>query len=106
MQITIIVDDDQMWPVLHRLAEQRGCGVPALAMSFVAKELGRICLPCAGMGFERNGTNVCIVCGGDGLNPFTKPKAWDPLRICTHTGCTFQPETGNVHGPLCPEFRK
>ena len=72
MQITIIVDDSQTWPLLHRLAEQRGCGVPALVAAFVGKQLGRICLPCAGMGFERDGTNSCTVCGGVGINPHAR----------------------------------
>lgn len=69
MEITIIVDNDQMWPLLHELAEKRGCGVPALIMSFVGNQIGQICRPCAGMGFGHDGTNICTVCGGDGLNP-------------------------------------
>jgi hypothetical protein len=106
MQITIIVDDSQTWPLLHRIAEQRGCGVPALVMSFVGKELGQICLPCAGMGFGHDDTNICTICGGDGLNPFIKPKAREPLRICTNTGCSFQAGVGNIHDSRCPEFRR
>lgn len=107
MQITIIVDNDQTWPLLDRLAKQRGCGVPALVMSFVGTQLGRICLPCAGMGlggeFDEQ-EKGCTICGGDGLNPFVKPKAKDPMKICTHTGCSFQPGVGNVHDSRCPEF--
>jgi hypothetical protein len=41
-------------------------------MSFVGKQLGQICIPCAGMGFGHDGTNICTVCGGDGLNPRAK----------------------------------
>lgn len=38
------------------------------------------------------------------LNPFLTGKK--PLRVCTHTGCTFQSGVGNIHDSRCPEFRR
>jgi hypothetical protein len=38
------------------------------------------------------------------LNPFLNGKK--PMKICTHTGCSFQAGVGNIHDSRCPEFRR
>lgn len=68
MEITIIIDDQQLGPTLEDIARRRGVPVGALVKRFIEQGVGRVCLVCAGMGTD-NDAVICSRCKGTGKNP-------------------------------------
>lgn len=66
MNVTFLVSD-AAYDILKAIAEARGIQVHALSLRFVEQGIGRVCLPCAGMGTNEDAT-VCGDCKGAGVN--------------------------------------